>query len=89
MFGGRTEKVTILCREKFVGAVIGRFGTDAVIVNLQNGWFQMQQEVTVSEQFFGWVFGLGEDVKLAGLSSVVGEFQEIVESIRNLYGKER
>ena len=85
MFGGRTEKVTILCREKLVGAVIDRFGTDAVIVNLQNGWFQMQQEVTISEQFFGWVFGLGEDVKLAGPGSVVKEFQEMIESIRNLY----
>lgn len=85
MFGGRTEKVTILCREKLVGAVIDRFGTDAVIVSMQNGWFQMQQDVTISEQFFGWVFGLGEDVRLAGPGSIVEEFQEMLESIGKQY----
>ena len=36
-------------------------------------------EVNVSPQFFGWIFGLGKDVKVTGPSDVVEEMKKYAE----------
>ena len=42
-------------------------------------------DVAVSEQFFGWVFGLGAKVKIVGSEDVVDRFKEELKKIQDQY----
>ena len=60
-----------------------------VTVNGVHGdWHQMvvtTVDVAVSEQFFGWVFGLGAKVKIVGSEDVVDRFKEELKKIQDQY----
>ena len=56
MFNGPLKRVTLLCENRFAGAMIDRFGTGPVLVPCADGeHFTMTAEIQVSPQFFGWV----------------------------------
>ena len=65
MFNGPLKRVTLLCENRFAGAMIDRFGTGPVLVPCADGeHFTMTAEIQVSPQFFGWLFGLEDNVEL-------------------------
>ena len=47
--------------------------------------FQAKVEVVVSNNFFGWVLGLGEGVKIAAPQEVVSELQKEIQRMRRQY----
>ncbi len=59
MYGGREEKIRLLCRNALVGVVLDRFGQDAMLVPDGEEHFTVTVDVMVSPQFWGWLFGLG------------------------------
>ena len=60
MFNGPLKKVTLLCENRFAGAMIDRFGTGPILNPCEDGeHFTMTAEIQVSPQFFGWVAGFG------------------------------
>lgn len=79
MFGGETQTVTIRCRENLLGVIVDRFGTDVLIVNTNDGWYQVRQTITVSNQFYGWLFGLGKDVQILGPQTTVNGYVKRLE----------
>ena len=86
MFGGETEKVTIAFRDELVGVMLDRFGRDIPVrPATRKGWSQTSVDVTVSDQFFGWVFGLGDGVRLLAPANAVKEFKEELEKVRKGY----
>lgn len=86
MFGGETEKVTIAFRDELVGVMLDRFGRDIPVRRAtRKGWSQTSVDVTVSDQFFGWVFGLGDGVRLLNPASVVEQFKAEIEKVREGY----
>ena len=56
-----------------VGVFIDRFGKDITIRKIDDGHCEINVNVNVSPQFFGWIFSLGKDVKVVGPSEVVEE----------------
>lgn len=86
MFGGETEKVTIAFRDELVGVMLDRFGRDIPVrPATRKGWSQTSVDVTVSDQFFGWVFGLGDGVRLLKPASVVEQFKAEIEKVGEGY----
>lgn len=75
MFAGEEEKVTMRFSNDKVGVVVDRFGKDIIITKCDQSSFQVTVSVNVSPQFMGWVFALGEDVKILSPSSVVTQFK--------------
>ena len=71
MFGGELCRVRLRFDLDFANAVFDRFGRDIVTVRHGEDSFETSVQVAVSEQFFGWLAGLGghagilapEDVK--------------------------
>ena len=59
MFGGNEETVRIRFHNRFVGVVIDRFGKNVALRPDGENYFIARVEVAVSEQFFGWITGLG------------------------------
>lgn len=89
MFGGREEVVNLLLNKKMIGVVLDRFGKDIFMV-ADEGKEQVKARVrvAVSGPFFGWLFGLGDQVVIAGPESVKEEYLEWMNRIREKYEKE-
>ena len=83
MFGGHDETVTLECKEHLAGVVIDRFGNTANIRALGDGSFRARVDVTVSPQFFGWLTGIGPDMKITAPESVRQEYIAYLTSILN------
>ena len=58
------------------GVFIDRFGKDIIFLPIDEEHSEVYVDVNVSPQFFGWIFGLGKDVKVTGPSEVVEQMKE-------------
>lgn len=66
MFGGDVERVTLKCKNELSNVVIDRFGQDISILKSDNKSFTVNVTVALSNQFLGWIFGLGGGVEIIG-----------------------
>lgn len=85
MFGGEEEQVTMSFTNDKIGVVVDRFGKDIVVSKCDENSFKVTVSVNVSPQFLGWVFALGEDVKILGPKSVVSQFKKHCKKVSKLY----
>lgn len=80
MFGGEEQNVKLLVHNSLAGVIIDRFGKDVMMIPSDKEHFTVNVEVHVSRQFLGWVFSLGEMVKIVGPEEIVERMKE--ETIR-------
>ena len=87
MFSGDPEKVKIAFDNEMAGVFIDRFGRD-IFINpaKQKGWSEITVDVTMSDQFLGWIFALGPKVKIVGPKTVVDRFKAEIKEMNKLYG---
>lgn len=86
MFGGREEVLRLVFENHFVGVVIDRFGKDIMIRKQDENHFSVQVRINVSNQFFGWLAGLGPGVVLTAPESVRKEYVSFIrKTLRNYY----
>lgn len=76
MYYGQKSNVKIRFANYMCGVFIDRFGKDITIRKVDDDNSEINVNVNVSPQFFGWIFGLGKDVKVVGPASVVDEMKE-------------
>lgn len=76
MYGGEKKKVKIYLHNKMAGVFIDRFGKDITLKPVDEKHSELNVDVFVSPQFYGWIFGLGNDVKIVGPDEVVEEMKE-------------
>lgn len=88
MFGGRDERVTVKVDNSKVGIFLDRFGKDDVSVfKASPDSVEMSFNVAISDQFYGWIFGLGEGVEIISPSGVVEEAKALSKRIFERYNK--
>lgn len=63
MFAGEKSVVVAECGHKNLGPFIDRFGED-ISIRRTGERYRLRFHVAVTDVFFGWIAGLGEDVKL-------------------------
>lgn len=85
MFGGRIETVTLQLPNHMVGIVIDRFGKEIDIRKREESHFSVRVTVAVSGQFFGWLIGLGKDVKIIAPQNVVQDYCSYLKEIIRQY----
>ncbi len=88
MFTGRPAQVTLVCRDELAGVVLDRFGQDAMLVPREDGHFSVSVDVVVSPQFWGWIFALGEGVRVAAPQWAVAEYRRCLQQALEACGKE-
>ena len=76
MFSGREAKVRLRCENRFVNVMLDRFGQEAMLIPDGPGHLTLTVEAVVSPQFYGWLFGLGEQVELTAPDWAVEEYRE-------------
>ena len=86
MFGGEQEIITIQFMNHLLDTVVDRFGKKGILYNVvDENYFSITAPIEVSDQFFGWVLGFGNDVKILKPQKVVDEFTEYLDKIRKVY----
>lgn len=85
MFGGDDSKVYIKFPNKLVGVVIDRFGRDVTIKPIDDECFEARVDAKISNQFFGWVVGLGNEVEIIGPENVRKDFKKFIGEISKKY----
>lgn len=85
MFAGEEETVTLLCEEHLTGVIVDRFGSEAALRREDVCHITARVHVAVSRQFFGWVTGLGNAVKIISPQRVVWQYQNFLRSVLKGY----
>ncbi|MCH5299473.1 MAG: WYL domain-containing protein [Ruminococcus sp.] len=87
MFAGERTDITLRVHERLIGVMADRFGRDVFITrdSESTDHFLLKVEVNVSDQFFGWLFALGDDVRLISPDSVVRRFSDHCNKVIEIY----
>lgn len=85
MFGGKEQKVKLWVENSLSGVIIDRFGKDVMLIPADEEHFTVYVNVHVSSQFLGWIFSLGEGVKIIAPDDVVEEMKKEIERLIRQY----
>lgn len=85
MYGGTTESVIMEFENSLIGVIMDRFGTDVIVQKISDTHFRVKHDVTVSNQFYGWVAGLGAGAKIVHPQNVVDGFKVFIDGVRSNY----
>lgn len=85
MFRGKEKTVKLLVDNQLAGVMIDRFGKGISLIPADEGHFTINVDVHVSKQFLGWVFSLGEQVKIISPDEVVEEMKREIERLKSQY----
>ena len=85
MFGGEEETVKLQVSNGLAGVIIDRFGKDAMMIPVDEDHFNVSVDVRVSRQFLGWVFSLGESVRILGPEAVVDQMKAETQRLIGQY----
>ena len=85
MFGGKERTVKLLVKNNLAGVIIDRFGKDVMMIPADNEHFTVSVDIHVSKQFLGWVFSLGENIKILGPDDVVEQMRSEIKRLIEHY----
>lgn len=85
MFGGEEQIVKLQFENNLAGVVIDRFGKDISIMPADENHFSINVKVAVSDQFFGWIFALGNGVRILGPNDVLEQMTEKIKRAGDNY----
>ena len=84
MYSGKVERVELRFINPLLDAVYDKFG-DVLCQPIDETHFSVQVEVAITDQFFGWLCGLGKRVKILSPASVQEKFKDYLDKIGNMY----
>ena len=82
MFGGEVETVTLKCRNDMANVIVDQFGKNVMMIPVDDEYFKVNVEVAVSDQFFGWVVGIGGFVTIEAPENVTIKFKECLNRFK-------
>ncbi len=85
MFSGKQEKVSMVIENKLIDVMIDKFGKDVWMTKEDKDHVMVMANVSVSPQFFAWVFGLGSAITITHPESVVKQMKDMLSEISKKY----
>ena len=85
MFSGEEVNVTLECQNFLAGVIIDRFGKEVSLIPVDEEHFRVKVQVALSQQFLGWVLGLGDAIRIAAPEAVVSQMKEHLKKAAGLY----
>ncbi|MBR7089106.1 MAG: WYL domain-containing transcriptional regulator [Lachnospiraceae bacterium] len=85
MYGGRQETVTFDFPEQLIGIAYDRFGTEITQRPGEKGHILVRTKCYVSNQFYGWLSGLGGDVRIVSPESAVDAYRMFLKDLIKKY----
>ena len=87
MYGGEVRNVEMVFLNRMLNTVIDRFGKDVLAYPVDKNHFKITVPVAISDQFFGWIFGLGNYVTIVGPEDVKEKMKENLAKVAKRYEK--
>lgn len=87
MFSGEEKRVRIWSDNASSGILFDRFGNDIEVNVADDDHIEVEVDVYVSEQFFGWILSLGSGIKILGPEDVVEKMRVLLQERNKLYEK--
>lgn len=81
MYGGEEVNVELVYPKKYIGVMIDRFGNDIPIVPMKDNKYKTIVKIVKSNQFYGWITGLGSDMVIAGPENIIKEYKKYLKNI--------
>ncbi len=86
MYGGEEQTVKLRVHNNLVGVIIDRFGTDInIIPDKDKEYFTVNIDVESSNQFMGWIIGLGDGVEIISPVELREKMVSIAEDLLKKY----
>ena len=85
MFGGETQKITLLFEPSILSDMFDRFGEDIRVRKADENMYSVDVTVQVSKTLFAWIVGTQGKVKIKSPSKVLDEFQKFMVKIKEEY----
>ena len=91
MFAGEKASVTLSVNKSLVGVIADRFGSNVFVTSddERSDCFRVTVNVNVSDQFFGWVFALGDGVRITSPADVAEKFKNHSLKVSAVYKEEK
>lgn len=80
MFTGEECVTELLCENELMGSIIDRFGSKVRTEVVDPEHFKVTATVSLSNNFFGWVFASGGKMRILGPEKAVKSFNSLLES---------
>lgn len=81
MYGGEEVMVTLSFPNELSGVVIDRFGTEVTFRREDENHFSVRVAIAVSNQFFGWLAGIGREAKIKSPEVVQNKYKDYLQDI--------
>ena len=86
MFNGKPEYVRMRFINPLLDTVMEKFGTKDVLYSKDDDThFTISAKVYISDQFYGWLCGLGKRVKIISPEYVANDYKAFLDKIRKMY----
>ena len=85
MFGGEECEVKLSVDNELIGVIVDRFGPDVFITAESDTSFCVCVRVTVSPQFYAWLFGLGTKVRVISPEQVKNGYKTKIQELNAVY----
>lgn len=85
IFGSEVEPVSFDIRGEWMNVVIDKFGTDFDFYDIEDEVVRVHVKAPLSPQFFGWLFQLGDNIKLVSPRIAIEEYKEYCFNILKNY----
>ena len=85
MYHGNELTMSLRFRRSMVNVVLDRFGQDVILVPDGDEHFTVTLPLVMSPQFFGWLFGLEDGVRLTAPPQAVEAYRAQLSAISSLY----
>ncbi len=79
MFGGEVVRVRLEFEDRLAGAFFDRFGTDIAAIRTFDDKYEVSVNIAVSEQFFGWLCGLGGGARIVAPKGIKEEYRAFLQ----------
>ncbi len=86
MFSGEIDRVKLCFQNSLAGVAIDQFGPDAMLIPYDGDHFTVTIRTAVNVQFFAWLLGLGDGVRILEPQSAIDAMKAHLDSVRRLYG---
>lgn len=87
MFGGEEELVRLRFQNRLIGVAMDRFGKDVTVFPKEDETFEIYTRVVLSPQFYGWIFALGDGVRILSPETAVRGMENQLQKALPLYNQ--
>ena len=86
-FGGNADRITIQFEKSLLDAMLERFpkGPDTVYTRIDDKHFTVKTFIVESENFYGWVCGLGKKAIIIDPTDTAARFKDYLQKIADNY----